>query len=113
MNSLHVLGTIVATLGGAGELWTDLDRDGRLDLYELRADGADRVWLQLEQGRFEEVGARLGLRGLRSRIVTLTDVAGNSTECPAGYFTTVAPEEIPDCVFTLQPVVSNITEDSS
>lgn len=45
--------------------------------------------------------------------VTLTDVAGNSTECPAGEFETVAPEEIPDAEFTLQPVISDITEDSA
>lgn len=45
--------------------------------------------------------------------VTLTDVAGNSTECPSGNFETVAPETIPDAVFTLQPVISNISEHSA
>ncbi|NRB38161.1 MAG: S8 family serine peptidase [Pseudomonadales bacterium] len=45
--------------------------------------------------------------------VTLTDIAGNSTQCPGGNFSTVAPEAIPDCIFTLQPVISNIGEHSA
>ncbi|MFV1871862.1 MAG: fibronectin type III domain-containing protein [Oleiphilus sp.] len=45
--------------------------------------------------------------------VTLTDVAGNSTQCSSGNFSTVAPEAIPEAIFTLQPVISNITEDSA
>lgn len=45
--------------------------------------------------------------------LTLTDVAGNSSTCPSTEFSTVTPAAIPDAVFTLQPVVSNITEDSA
>ncbi len=45
--------------------------------------------------------------------ITLTDVAGNSTQCPSGTFNTLAPEAIPDAIFTLQPVISNITENSA
>jgi phosphodiesterase/alkaline phosphatase D-like protein len=45
--------------------------------------------------------------------VTLTDVAGNSTQCPTGNFSTLAPETIPGCIFTLQPVISNISEHSA
>jgi len=45
--------------------------------------------------------------------ITLTDVAGNSSQCPAGNFNTVAPEAIPDAIFTLQPVISNISEHSA
>ncbi len=40
--------------------------------------------------------------------VTLTDQAGNSTQCPAGNFNTIAPEAIAKAIFTLQPIVSNI-----
>jgi|GEM_PF-555677 len=47
------------------------------------------------------------------QLVTLTDVAGNSSQCPAGNFNTVAPGEIPDAIFILQPVVSNIGEHSA
>jgi len=45
--------------------------------------------------------------------ITLTDVAGNSSQCPAGNFNTVAPEAIPGAIFTLQPVISNISEHSA
>tara|TARA_R110002072_G_scaffold9584_1_gene46361 strand:- start:17450 stop:30334 length:12885 start_codon:yes stop_codon:yes gene_type:complete len=45
--------------------------------------------------------------------VTLTDVAGNSAQCPASNFNTLAPEAIPDAIFTLQPVISNISENSA
>jgi hypothetical protein len=45
--------------------------------------------------------------------ITLTDIAGNSSQCPAGNFSTVAPEAIPDVIFTLQPVISNISEHSA
>ena len=45
--------------------------------------------------------------------ITLTDVAGNSSQCPAGNFNTVSPGAIPDAIFTLQPVISNIGEHSA
>ena len=45
--------------------------------------------------------------------ITLTDVAGNSTQCPAGYFTTLVPETTPEAIFSMQPVVSNISEQSA
>lgn len=45
--------------------------------------------------------------------IVLTDVAGNSTLCPASNFNTLAPEAIPDAIFNLQPVVSNISEHSA
>ncbi|WP_444995301.1 fibronectin type III domain-containing protein [Aliikangiella sp. IMCC44359] len=45
--------------------------------------------------------------------ITLTDLAGNSSQCLGGSFNTIAPETIKDAIFTLQPVVSNITENSA
>ena len=45
--------------------------------------------------------------------ITLTDVAGNSSQCLAGNFNTLAPEAIPDAIFTVQPVISNISEHSA
>lgn len=45
--------------------------------------------------------------------LTLTDVAGNRSQCPPGTFTTIAEEAIPGAEFTLQPVVSAITEHSA
>jgi len=45
--------------------------------------------------------------------ITLTDKAGNTTQCPLGNFSTIAPETIPKAIFTLQPVVSNIEENSA
>jgi len=45
--------------------------------------------------------------------VTVTDRTGNSSQCPAGEFTTLAPDTIAEPVFSLQPVVSDITVDSA
>lgn len=45
--------------------------------------------------------------------VTLTDQAGNSTQCPSGNFNTIAPEAIAKAIFTLQPIVSNIDDHSA
>jgi len=45
--------------------------------------------------------------------ITVTDQSGNSSQCPAGNFNTIAVEEIADAVFVIQPVVSNIDENSA
>jgi subtilisin family serine protease len=46
-------------------------------------------------------------------LITVTDQAGNSSECPAGEFNTIVEEEIADAVFMIQPVVSRIDETSA
>jgi subtilisin family serine protease len=50
----------------------------------------------------------LSPESLYQQQVILTDLAGNSTNCGAGEFTTIAEEAIASPVFYLQPVVSNI-----
>ncbi|MGX5175227.1 fibronectin type III domain-containing protein [Aliikangiella sp. IMCC44653] len=45
--------------------------------------------------------------------VSLTDLAGNTSECPVGQFNTIAPEQVQDTVFSIQPIVSNIGQNSA
>lgn len=45
--------------------------------------------------------------------VTLTDAAGNSSECPAGNFNTVAEENIAAPIFSIQPIVIDIGDNSA
>ncbi len=44
--------------------------------------------------------------------ITLTDQSGNTTQCPAGNFNTIAPEAIAEAIFKIQPVITNIEEHS-
>ncbi len=45
--------------------------------------------------------------------VTLTDASGNRSDCNSGNFETLAPEATPEAVFSIQPVVSNIQQNSA
>lgn len=55
----------------------------------------------------------LSAETLYEQQVTLTDASGNSRACPAGNFTTIAPQAIPEAVFKLQPVISHIGDHSA